>query len=180
MDRKPAAKSSSPPRARGFPPIAGPGARILILGSLPGRASIDAGEYYAHPRNAFWPIMRALVGADGSYEQRCACLVRNGIAVWDVLASSVRDGSLDAGIRPGSAVCNDFAAFLHEYPGLRLACFNGRKAEQLYRRCAGPPGFGSATSTASLPSTSPAYASLPYADKLARWRGIIGPHLAGE
>lgn len=179
MTRKPITPLRVDPRSAGFPPIAGPDARVLILGSLPGRASIEAGEYYAHPRNAFWPIMRDLVGAEGRYVDRCECLVRHGIAVWDVLASSVRHGSLDAAIRTETALCNDFGGFFRAHAGLVLVCFNGRRSEQLYRRLVHLPGHGPALRFASLPSTSPAYASLPFTEKLARWHGIIGPQLAG-
>ncbi|MCH8159542.1 MAG: DNA-deoxyinosine glycosylase, partial [Proteobacteria bacterium] len=81
--------------SEGFPAIARPDATLLILGSLPGQRSIDAGQYYAHPQNAFWKIMSSLYGIDGSYQQRCAQLIERRIALWDVLASSVRPGSLD-------------------------------------------------------------------------------------
>ena len=85
-------------RSEGFPAISRSDARVLILGSLPGVRSIEAVEYYAHPRNTFWPIMAAITGAAGDYAQRCNVLRASGIAVWDVVASSVRPGSLDANI----------------------------------------------------------------------------------
>lgn len=148
---------------------------MLILGSLPSRASLEAGKYYAHPRNAFWRIMGDLVGASGDYPERCACLVRHGIAVWDVLASSVRPGSLDAAIRTDTAVCNDFDAFFGEQPGLRVVCFNGRTAERLFRRLVMPDSPGGGPVFSALPSTSPAHAAMSYRQKLERWRAVIRP-----
>ncbi|MFQ6006363.1 MAG: DNA-deoxyinosine glycosylase, partial [Woeseia sp.] len=88
------------PMSRGFRPIAAPDATVLILGSLPSRKSIEASEYYAHPQNAFWRIMGELFGACPvlPYAARAAVLKANGIALWDVLAQSVRQGSLDSNI----------------------------------------------------------------------------------
>lgn len=94
-------------RSLGFPPVARRDARILILGSLPGQRSIAAREYYAHPQNGFWKIMAELVGASGSYEQRCAALLKSHIALWDVLGSSLRPGSLDADIQLATAEVNE-------------------------------------------------------------------------
>ena len=132
-----------------------------------------AGEYYAHPRNAFWPIMRELVGARGSYAARCAALVEAGIALWDVLKCSVRPGSMDANIRLDTAEVNDFNGFLRQHAGIRRICFNGRKAEQMFGNFVRlDPALG-AVAMHALPSTSPAYASMPFDDKLARWREII-------
>lgn len=161
----------------GFAPIEGRGARVLILGSLPGVASINAGQYYAHPRNAFWPIMGELVGARGSYDARCAALRRAAIAVWDVAAESVRPGSLDSDIRMDTVVVNDFAALFARQPGLELIGFNGGKAEQLFRRYVTLP---KQIRTARLPSTSPAHAALTVADKLEVWRNMLSPTLNRE
>lgn len=154
-------------------------ARVLILGSLPGKASLKAREYYAHPRNAFWTIMQVIAGAEGDYARRCRALMARGIAVWDVLSSSVRPGSLDADIDMTSAVPNDFEQFLAGHESLRLVCFNGRMAQQIFQRRVQPslPGFD--LELALLPSSSPAHASLTAAEKLATWRGIIEPHLGG-
>lgn len=158
--------------AEGFPPIAAPDARILVLGSLPGERSIAAQQYYAHPRNAFWPIMKTLYGVDGSYDERCDQLKAHRIAVWDVLASSVRPGSLDARIDMDSARANDFAAFLAAHRQLERIVFNGRKAEQLFHRFVESPG--PAIDLVGLPSTSPAYAAMPFSGKLDRWREAVG------
>ena len=159
----------------GFPPIAGPGARVLVLGTLPSQASLAAGQYYAHPHNAFWKIMAEIAGATGDYEQRRAALVGAGIAVWDVLASSIRPGSMDSDIDVASARPNDFPAFLANQQRLQLVCFNGQKAEQLFTRLVQPKLEPNELRTARLPSTSPAYASMSFEQKLEAWRGIIEP-----
>jgi hypoxanthine-DNA glycosylase len=161
----------------GFPPVAREDARVLILGSLPSQASLSAHEYYAHPQNAFWKIMRELTGAEGDYGARCESLRQAGIALWDVLASSVRPGSMDADIRLESAVANDFQAFFAANAGVRLVCFNGRKSEQMFHKLVGLPGSEFELRFEALPSTSPAYASLSFREKLRIWRGIIEPEL---
>ena len=161
----------------GFPPIAEQRARILILGSLPSQASLQAGQYYAHPQNAFWKIMSELTGAAGSYASRCKALGDAGIAVWDVLSSSVRPGSMDADIRLATAAANDFVAFFETHDRVRLVCFNGKKAEQLFNRFVQPVALTDKMVFAALPSTSPAYASMSYAQKLQAWRGIIAKEI---
>ena len=159
--------------AEGFPPVARADARILVLGSLPSERSMAVGEYYAHPQNAFWPIMRELVGARGSYEQRCGALVGAGIALWDVLKCSERPGSMDADIRLDTAEVNDFNAFLSRQSGVRRICFNGRKAEQMFGRFVRLDSALGAMELHALPSTSPAYAAMPFDAKLERWRAGI-------
>lgn len=157
----------------GFPPIAGPDARILILGSLPGQRSLQAAQYYAHPQNAFWRIMQELTGADGSYELRCTRLVEYGIALWDVLAESVRPGSMDADILLETAEVNDFAQFFSEHPKIQRVCFNGRTAAKMFQRSVVLDAADAPKLFATLPSTSPAYASMKYEEKLAKWREAI-------
>jgi hypoxanthine-DNA glycosylase len=159
--------------SEGFPPVARADARILILGSLPGQRSIDEQQYYAHPRNAFWPIMKELYGTDGSYAQRLEGLLANQIALWDVLAGSVRPGSLDGRIQLDSARANDFGSFLAEHIAIRLIAFNGNKAEQLFKRFVDSSLVGPEIHMASLPSTSPAYAAMPFSGKLKVWRQTI-------
>ena len=163
--------------SRGFPPIAREDARVLVLGSLPSAASLRAQQYYAHPRNAFWNIMRVVAGAAGDYASRCRALEERGIAVWDVLQRSVRPGSLDADIDMASAVPNDFAGFFAGHRQVRLVCFNGRKAQDMFRRLVQPRLSLRGIEFALLPSTSPAHASLRFAGKLDTWRGIIEPQL---
>lgn len=166
-------------RVQGFPPIADTGARVLILGSMPGLASLRAGEYYAHPRNAFWPIMGALIGAAPAlpYAVRLALLRAHGIALWDVLASCERSGSLDAGIDPRSVIANDFAAFFRTHTAIRGIYFNGAVAEGSFRRHV-LPGLGPLVlPRLRLPSTSPAHAAMSFERKLAAWRtiGLLEP-----
>ena len=158
----------------GFPPVARADARVLILGSLPGKKSIAEQQYYAHPRNTFWPIMKALFGVDGNYESRRRQLIANRIAVWDVLNNAVRPGSLDVDIRLDVARANNFAAFFSSHPDIGVVIFNGKKAEALFMRfVAARPNDPSARFIV-LPSTSPAYAAMPYSGKLARWREAFG------
>ena len=158
---------------RSFEPVSNADARLLILGSMPGRRSLEQNQYYAHPSNAFWKIMGELVGAypDIPYEERLAILRTAGIALWDVLDSCVRETSMDSDIRQESA--NDFSAFFALHPHITQVFFNGSKAEQCFRnfvldKQALPP-----LKLHRLPSTSPAHAGLRYADKLQAWRAAI-------
>ena len=159
-------------RVRSFAPIAGRGARILILGSMPGVASLRANQYYAHPHNAFWPIMGKLLGFDpfAPYERRTRALKAARIAVWDVLHSCVREGSLDTRIQ--DEVANDFTAFFAAHRAIRRVFFNGAKAEASFR-CHVAPADARPMRFARLPSTSPAHASLSMVRKLAAWRAIL-------
>lgn len=169
------AQSDSILSSQGFPPVSGPGAEFLILGSLPGKRSLEAAQYYAHAQNAFWRIMADTFGISGDYAERCKQLVDCRIAVWDVLASSIRPGSMDADIRIDSARPNDFNAFFSLHGDVKTVCFNGRKAEQLFDRLVLPGLEMNDRQTVLLPSTSPAYAAMSYERKLAHWRGILRP-----
>jgi len=160
--------------SEGFSPIAGADARVLVLGSLPGQRSIAEQQYYAHPQNTFWPIMRELFGIEGSYADRCEQLVINRIALWDVLQSSLRPGSMDAKIRVDTARANDFEGFLAAYSKIRLIAFNGRKAEALFAKFVSIKAPGNSIQRVGLPSTSPAYAAMSFSGKLALWRQAIG------
>ena len=166
--------------SHGFPPICGDGARVLILGSLPGQASLAARQYYAQPQNAFWRIMGELFGAGPAltYQARIAALDARGVAVWDVLASGRRPGSLDSAIDVASAAVNDFEPLLGAQPIERI-CFNGAKAAELYRRIVRPTLSERAQRPDEhvLPSTSPANASFSFETKLARWREALAPFL---
>lgn len=117
--------------------------------------------------------MRELAGAEGSYEQRCDALLEYGIALWDVLAQSVRPGSMDADIALHTAEVNDFKEFFSKHSGISLVCFNGQKAAQLYRRFVAVEDALGPGQLETLPSTSPAYASMTYADKLLKWSNAI-------
>lgn len=162
-------------KVRSFPPIADAGARILILGSMPGLESLRAHQYYAHPRNAFWPIMGELAGAAPAlpYEQRVLKLRAAGIALWDVLASCTRPGSLDADIAPDSIHPNDFAAFFRAHPHISRVYFNGTMAEQSFRKHVLPRLAHLPLQLQRLPSTSPANASLRLEQKLEAWKTIL-------
>jgi TDG/mug DNA glycosylase family protein len=155
-----------------FPPIAAPDATLLILGSMPGKASLLANQYYAHPRNAFWPIMGELFGAGPAmpYARRVRVLEHAGIAVWDVLASCTRGSSLDSDIDEDSIVANDFASFFRVHPRIQRVFFNGAKAEASFRRHVLPRLAATTLRIKRLPSTSPANASLSHARKLRSWR----------
>ncbi|MFT3906314.1 MAG: DNA-deoxyinosine glycosylase [Steroidobacteraceae bacterium] len=164
---------------RSFPPVAARDARVLILGSMPGVASLVARRYYAHPRNAFWPIMTALleVAPDASYAQRTAALKRGGIALWDVLDVCRRSGSLDSAIERDSHRVNDFAAFFAAHPHIEQVFFNGTTAETYFRRQVLPQLAGSTLTLRRLPSTSPAHAEMNAQHKLAAWRAALAPWL---
>jgi TDG/mug DNA glycosylase family protein len=165
-----------PNHDRCFPPISRRDAHTLILGSLPGRRSLELQQYYAHPQNAFWRLMAEIFDAGplSTYPQRRQLLTRNRIALWDVLEAAERPGSLDSAIVQVSARANDFRAFFRRHPQIRRVFFNGRKAEEIYRRCVLPslgedfPDIG----YEGLPSTSPAHAGMSFSRKLARWRVI--------
>jgi hypoxanthine-DNA glycosylase len=165
--------------ARSFEPVIRPGARVLILGSMPGLRSLEAQQYYAHPRNAFWPIMAELLGASAElgYVERLSMVQQHNIALWDVLADCYRPGSLDSAIVESSIEANDFVALFQQYPTLRAVFFNGGKAEQSFRKHV-MPGMGDRIASIRLqrlPSTSPAHASLSYAQKLESWRVVTEP-----
>ncbi len=180
----------------GFAPIARADARVLILGTVPSRRSLEAGEYYAHPRNAFWPIMERLFAHEGGpgdavpgasqleYEARIELLFEARVALWDVLRAAERPGSLDADI--SAPVANDFAGFFARHPAVRTVFFNGTKARELWARHVAPaqpagldvrtvaptPPGGLGLGLVTLPSTSPANAALTFADKLAAWQVV--------
>ena len=161
------------PVLQGLPPIANARACVLILGSMPGSASLSAGQYYAHPRNRFWPFMGALVGADPAlpYPHRVERLRQAGIAVWDVIAQCRREGSLDSAIRDEAP--NDFEAFFASHPRVATVLFNGAKAEASFLRRAWPALDRPGLVCRRLPSTSPANASQAEAGKLAAWRAAL-------
>ena len=163
-----------PDHARSFPPIAMPDARVLILGSMPGQASLAAGQYYAHPRNAFWPLMGKLLGFDSAldYPARVAVLNDARIAVWDVLASCHRPGSLDSAIAAESLVANDLAGFMANHRLVSHVFFNGGTAEKLFRRHVLPILGTTNLHLTRLPSTSPAHAALSFTQKLAAWNAV--------
>ncbi len=149
-----------------FPPITTPNARILILGTMPGEESLARGEYYANPRNQFWRIMQSLfdVPLSAPYNERIARLRENQIALWDVLHSCERVGSLDSAIK--NAVPNDFGALLASMPGLKAIAFNGKKSAGWFERWVKVDT--SRLRMLVLTSTSPA-AAMAFEKKLAAW-----------
>ena len=157
-----------------FPPIENSAARALVLGSMPGAASLLAGRYYAYPHNAFWSIMGELFGAGPtvSYQKRILILKRSGIALWDVMASCIREGSLDADIDEESIVPNDFHVFFAAHPQVKHVFFNGAKAERCFHRYVRPHLSDVGLIFTRLPSTSSAHASLSLPDKLKAWRTL--------
>jgi TDG/mug DNA glycosylase family protein len=157
------------PAKRSFPPIVDERARLLVLGTLPGEESLRRQEYYAHPRNLFWPIVFGLFAATvpALYADRLAFVLGRQIALWDVCASGQRLASADATIRGETP--NAIDELIASYTGIRAIAFNGGGARRLYHRHFTPR---QGLVYLALPSTSPAYASLGYAEKLARWSAL--------
>jgi len=169
------ARAPAAARVRSFAPIADKRAEILILGSMPGEASLKAQQYYAHPQNAFWRIMAELLGFDSAagYATRVRELKAARIAVWDVLQTCVREGSLDSDIQRDTQVANDFAAFLRAHAKIRRVFFNGAKAQACFAQHVLPRLDARGIRYARLPSTSPAHAALSFQRKLTAWRKIL-------
>lgn len=155
-------------RKRGFPPVVDPDVRVLVLGSLPGDASLAAAQYYGHPRNGFWRLIGAAIAQDLPplpYEDRLAALLAAGVGLWDVHAEAVRPGSLDAAIK--SAADNDLLGLIDGLPRLRAVAFNGGAAAK-----AGTRLLASRTeplAMVSLPSSSPAHAAMSFEAKREAW-----------
>jgi len=159
----------------------------LVLGTMPGVASINAVEYYAHKRNAFWPIMLAMINdipasyhlpQQVDYQSRIAQMLGKRIGLWDVLAQCEREGSLDSAIQSDSVVVNNFVALLDQYPHISTIAFNGKTAQKLFNRHALPVLIESQINTdkirwLSLPSTSPAMAALNLDEKFNIWRAEL-------
>jgi len=158
------------PRLLGLPPIIDDGAKALILGNMPSVMSLGAQQYYANPRNAFWRITGEIFGFDACepYDVRTAVLTAHGVAVWDVLRSCRRVGSLDSAVEPDSMVANDFGQLFERHPEITRVFFNGAAAEKNFNRLV---RVAPDLRFQRLPSTSPAQ-TMRYADKLAAWRII--------
>jgi TDG/mug DNA glycosylase family protein len=153
--------------------VAAEDSRVLILGSLPGERSLQQQEYYAHPQNAFWRLMEAVTGATlvgTAYPERLAALLAAGVALWDVIQSAERVGSLDAAIRNHTG--NDLVEAISNLPSLRTVAFNGLRASAIGRKRL---GSGDRPALLTLPSSSPAY-TMPFEQKRARWL-VLRDHL---
>ena len=154
---------------QGFGPVVGPNTHTMILGSFPGEASLDAAQYYAHPRNQFWRLLGAVLREPElhalAYDARLERVLTHGIGIWDVLAACHREGSLDSAIR--NAKPNDFDSLREHAPLLKKVCFNGKTAGR-FAEVIGAAGY----ETLVLPSSSPANASLSFEQKLLRWREV--------
>jgi TDG/mug DNA glycosylase family protein len=160
-----------------FPPIVGYNPRILILGSMPGIRSLELNQYYGHSRNLFWNFMGEICGASPEldYQRRVTILQESGIALWDVLQHCERAGSLDADIVTSSEIPNEIPGLLEQHTSIRAVAFNGRKAEQAFRKHIQPqlsPRHLKVLTFLPMPSTSPANASIPKEKKLNCWLGI--------
>ncbi len=153
----------------GLSPLLSPDIHTVILGSFPSRESLAASQYYAHPRNQFWRLLSEVLDDDLAglpYEKRLPRLLAHGIGLWDVISMCEREGSLDSRIK--QAVANDFGRLKTECPKLKRVCFNGKVAGSYAERLQSA-GF----ETLVLPSSSPAYASRSFGDKLAIWKKIL-------
>ena len=143
---------------------------------MPSRESLARQKYYAHPRNAFWPILVELLGIDETdYELRARQVIRRGIAIWDVLSDCIRPGSLDSDIDEKTAAVNDFEGFFREHPGLCSIFFNGAKAESIYLKHVLPwlDATYARLPHRRLPSTSPANAGMSFEKKREAWKIIL-------
>ena len=158
-------------RKRSFPPVVDQNTRVLILGSLPGEASLAATQYYAHPRNAFWRLLESVLDAplvSLPYADRLTTLQQRGVGLWDVVAEAERRGSLDAAILNPSA--NDLLALVKTLPALRAVAFNGGTSAKLGARLLAP--VADRIETVALPSSSPAHAARSFAEKAEMW-GVL-------
>lgn len=160
----------------GLPAQVSPQCRVLVLGSMPGVASLQAAQYYAHPRNRFWPLMQLLCGVEATraYPARMAALNAAGVGLWDVIGRCERRGSLDASIVRGSEVPNALHALIAGLPRLRAIACNGGTAHQLFMARIAPtlPATDGAPAVWSLPSTSPANATWPLPRLQAAWQPL--------
>lgn len=151
-------------------------AQILILGSMPGQLSLAQQQYYAHPRNAFWKIIAHLFdfNPEDSYPDKLLALQHHKLALWDVIQSCERQGSLDSKISNASIISNDFSSFFQQHRQIKHIFFNGSRAFQEYQKRVMPQLFSSELSLnyTRLPSTSPAMASFTFEQKLTAWSEI--------
>ncbi len=158
-----------PTRKSSFAPIVSPDTRVLILGSLPGEASLAAGRYYAHPQNQFWRLIGGVIAQDFAsldYEARLAALNLANVGLWDTVASARREGSLDGALREVEG--NPLGDLVATLPTLCAIGFNGATAAKIGRRALGETQIA----LIDLPSSSPAHARMSFADKAQRWKSV--------
>ena len=160
----------------GFPPAYRHDAKLLILGSLPGKRSIAQSQYYGHPRNIFWQILSSYIGiaADADYANRLQAALDNKIALWDVMASAQRPGSLDSSIDKSSVLVNPITELIATLPQLSTIILNGGAAMRYFKQA----GFDElcrslGVAVEHLPSTSPAHAALSFEMKSVQWQQVI-------
>lgn len=167
----------------GLPPVVASDCRVLILGSMPGAASLQAARYYAHPRNRFWPLMAALadVPAEAPYGERLVALQRAGIGLWDVIGECRRSGSLDSAIVRGSERANALVPLIVSLGQLRVIAFNGATAASLFRRHVEPQlaELRQPVQRIALPSTSPAHAAMGLEALREAW-SVLAPWREGS
>jgi hypoxanthine-DNA glycosylase len=161
-------------RKSSFPPVVAPDTRVLVLGSLPGEKSLAVQRYYAHPQNRFWHLIGRVIGVELAalgYDERLSALLAAGVGLWDTVASAARAGSLDASIR--SAEHNPLGELVTSLPELRAVGFNGKTSARIGM----PQLAGSGLALIPLPSSSPALAAMPLAEKEKLW-SALGEFLA--
>jgi hypoxanthine-DNA glycosylase len=164
---RPPSPTSPLPIRQGLPPVIGAAPRVLILGSFPSEKSLDTGQYYANARNQFWRLLGSILGFDAElpYPRRTTAVTDHGVALWDVVHSCRRAGSLDSKIDRKSLVFNDFDIFLGNHPTIDRVYVNGLTAFELFARQSAAPA------ALRLPSSSGAL-TMSFDEKLAAWRAI--------
>lgn len=153
-----------------FPPIVGDRPQILILGSMPGQKSLEETQYYAHPQNLFWRMIQHTLGCpvSSSYARRLQCLMEHHIALWDVIGSCYREGSMDSKIT--NAKVNPIVQLVKDNPTIHTIAFNGKTAAKIFNK---EFPYWDLTNLCALPSTSPANASIPYLEKMKSWQTVL-------
>lgn len=156
-------------KIQSFPSLSNPEAKVLLLGTMPGEKSLELNQYYGHPQNLFWKLVAAIFNEPlpTDYDQKKEMLLRNDLAVWDVLQACERKGSLDSAIM--KEIPNDFTNFFETHPNLKLIAFNGQKAAAFFKKHV---GLSNAYTFVILPSTSPAHAGKNFEQKLKEWTVI--------
>ena len=156
-----------------FSPVVGKNPKILILGTMPGRKSLEMQEYYSHPRNIFWKIIFNLlkVSEKNTYSEKIELVEEKKIALWDVCYSCTREGSLDSNIKDETP--NQILDFLKRYQSIETCIFNGQKAREKYLKHF---DYIEELEYHCLPSTSPANASMNFQEKLVKWNHAINYH----